>query len=73
MLDMHILFEDLSRLEGFEIESDVGFSADFKQKLVDPKNHADAMARLDASAWKEAEIQEVQGSGLIKSWMLQNC
>ena len=48
-------------MDEFEIESDVCFSADFKQKLVDPKNHADAMARSDASAWKEAEIKEVQG------------
>ncbi len=39
-LDSHILFEDLSGLEGFVIESAVCFSADFKQKLVDPKNHA---------------------------------
>ncbi len=30
-LDMHVLFEDLSGLEGFVIESDVGFSGDFKQ------------------------------------------
>ena len=28
--------------------------------MVDPKNHADAMARSDASAWKNAEIKEVQ-------------
>jgi hypothetical protein len=47
------------RLENFVIESDVFFSADFKQKLVDPNNHADAMASSDASAWKEAEIKEV--------------
>ncbi len=51
----------MSGLEGFVIESDVCFSADFKQKLVDPKNHADALASSDASAWKEAEIKEVQG------------
>jgi hypothetical protein len=61
LLDAHILFEDLSGLADFVIESDVCYSADFKQKLVDPKNHADAMARSDASAWKEAEIKEVQG------------
>ena len=61
LLDAHTLFEDLSGFEDFEIESDVCFSADFKQKLVDPKNHADAMARSDAAAWKEAEIKEVQG------------
>ena len=61
LLDTHILFEDLSGLEDFLVESDVCFSADFKQKLVDPKNHADAMARSDASAWKDAEIKEVQG------------
>ena len=61
LLDAHTLFEDLSGFEDFEIESDVCLSADFKQKFVDPKNHADAMARSDASAWKEAEIKEVQG------------
>ncbi len=55
MLDMHILFEDLSGLDCFVIESDIYFSTDFKQKLVDPKNHADAMACSDASAWKEAQ------------------
>ncbi len=48
-------------------------------------NHADAMASSDASAWKEAEIKEVQGlinSGCFKivdspanctPGMLQNC
>ncbi len=61
LLDAHILFEDLSGLEDFVIESDVCFFADFKQILVDLKNHADAMARSDASAWKESEIKEVQG------------
>ena len=37
LLETHILFEDLSGLEDFLVESDVCFSADFKQKLVDPK------------------------------------
>jgi hypothetical protein len=38
-------FEDLSGLADFVIESDACFPADFKQKLVDPKYHADAMAQ----------------------------
>ena len=37
------------------------FSADFKQKLVDSKNHTNTMTRSDAAAWTEAEIKEVQG------------
>jgi hypothetical protein len=49
----------------------------FQTKLVDPKNHADAMARSDASAWKEAEIKEVQGlinRGCFKNFDLPaNC
>jgi hypothetical protein len=61
LLDAYILFEDLSGLADFVIESDVCYSADFKQKLVDPKNRPDAMARSDASAGKEADIKEVQG------------
>ncbi len=58
---IHIQFEDLSGLEGFVIKSDVCFSTSFKQKLVDPKNQADAIARSDASAWNDAGIKEVQG------------
>jgi hypothetical protein len=61
LLDAHLLFDDLSDFADFVIESDVCFSADFIQKLVDPNNRADAMAHSDASAWKEAEIIEVQG------------
>ena len=33
----------------------------FKQELVNPKNHVDTMAHSDASAWKGAEIEEIQG------------
>ena len=61
LLDAYTMLEDLAGFNNFTIESDVCYSADFKHKLVDPKNHADAMARSDASAWKEAELKEVQG------------
>ncbi len=55
LLDVHILFEDLTGLHDFVIVSDVCFSADFKQKLVAPKNHSDAMARSNSAAWKGDE------------------
>ncbi len=41
LLDAHKLFEDVSALSDVVIESDVCLSANLKQSLLDPKNHAD--------------------------------
>ncbi len=54
------MFEDLAGFNSVTVESDVCCCADFKHKLVDPRNHADAMARSDATAWKEAEMKELK-------------
>jgi hypothetical protein len=61
LLDAHIISEDLHGFDDFVVESHCCFSADLKQKLVDPRNHADAMSRGDADAWIEAEKKEIQG------------
>ena len=57
-LDAHLISEDLHWFGDFIVESHCCFVAD-ETKLVDPRNHADAMSRLDADAWIEAGKKEI--------------
>ena len=47
--------------DDFVVKIHCYFLADLKRKLVYLRNHADAMFRLDADAWIEAEKKEIQG------------
>ncbi len=59
-MDAHIISEDLHGFEDYVVECYCCFSADFKYKLVDPRNNADVMSRSDADAWIETgkKLQE---------------